>query len=60
MELKQCPFCGSKDIQELEEDYWEILHKEDCWIVSTGYITDYCIQVITTLADGELWNKRVV
>jgi hypothetical protein len=57
-EPKACPFCGSAEITKFGDDYTELKHKEDCWIVSTGSITDYCVQAFMTPADIAAWNTR--
>lgn len=59
MKIKACPFCGAETTyEEKEKDYWAITHMEDCWIVQTGFITEYCVQEITNSAMAEAWNSR--
>jgi hypothetical protein len=56
-ELKPCPFCG-EIAEKYDLDVYSIQHKQNCWLVSTEYITNFCEQWITTTADADEWNHR--
>ncbi len=56
-ELVGCPFCGAS-AEHIGGGDFSVSHKDDCWILGSGFHCNYGVQFISSKAEKETWAKR--
>ena len=55
--LVGCPFCGAL-AENIGGGDFSVSHKDNCWILSSGFHCNYGVQFISSQAEKETWSKR--